>query len=492
MEFAWGLVDGRMLNAATVDAGQCAPLQIVCPECSEPLFKKQRRNVNRSFGYTHFFSHYVGTLDECSLRTTGEANEWARASRRLQQSLSEFDAEFELRLIHGARACLAPAIEAADELIEDGVHYSRTETLYPEARAVHGWAQRILQPSRGSDAFAQDATVQRWWKATEQVRAHLACKYGEGNRRILAAFALICAFAEPHSGGVRSCLRGAKGIPPSEQHIRMHIAALHLLMRYLTPRTSVEKIESVLRRLRAGPPQPIEPMAIPATRSMRKSGAGEGSTQPWRQTDRLNERLGVQTEGARLLAQSGPGEGSTRPWREANRPNERLGVQIEARPVAHSVTVRRGSRVYSLEYDVAWCTGCGERYEPNVAPLACQKCGAVIVRAVSPAVACPRSEVPRATPPQVGGSCAVTSEPRSEVPRAAPTEISDTVVNTPEAHTDPSTLTSDMTREFPTEGIPAWLKPGGLNGHCPRCKKLIWYHMGADTRWLCYLCGYRF
>lgn len=74
MKFAYSNLLGEYVDAAMVDDGDCARLQIVCPYCHEATFKVERS------ASVHYISHYRATewTDDCEARARRAAFEQFR------------------------------------------------------------------------------------------------------------------------------------------------------------------------------------------------------------------------------------------------------------------------------------------------------------------------------------------------------------------------------------------------------------------------------
>ena len=94
MKIGYSILLGEILEANTIDYDDCRNLQVVCPECREPVFKGVRTHQDEE---THYLSHYdkkVAYSADCENRVGGithqqiaEDNTDAR-KQRLQHFLS--------------------------------------------------------------------------------------------------------------------------------------------------------------------------------------------------------------------------------------------------------------------------------------------------------------------------------------------------------------------------------------------------------------------
>jgi hypothetical protein len=98
MRYGYAILLGENLPADEIDYGDCADEQIVCPECSSPVYKTMRPAGD---SIVHFLSHYrrdEALGEECSLRVDsgprGEIEVRNAASR--QQTLDVFMAHIRL------------------------------------------------------------------------------------------------------------------------------------------------------------------------------------------------------------------------------------------------------------------------------------------------------------------------------------------------------------------------------------------------------------
>jgi len=109
MKYGYSILLGENLPADEIDYGDCADEQIVCPECSSPVYKTMRPAGHAT---VHFLSHYRRdeTLgEECSLRVDsgprGEVEARNAASR--QQTLEIFMAHIRLLIAETVSHLLA-------------------------------------------------------------------------------------------------------------------------------------------------------------------------------------------------------------------------------------------------------------------------------------------------------------------------------------------------------------------------------------------------
>jgi hypothetical protein len=92
MRYGYSILLGELVNADLVEYGDCVDFQIVCPNCLEATFKKQRSIAESDVA--HFFSHYKAASENqvCELRVASYTKEQVEAFNAISrgQHLSDF------------------------------------------------------------------------------------------------------------------------------------------------------------------------------------------------------------------------------------------------------------------------------------------------------------------------------------------------------------------------------------------------------------------
>jgi hypothetical protein len=186
MNTAYSLSDRVTLEAEGVFYRENLDNQLVCPECFEPVFKKELW-VDSKQKTTHFFSHYAGKFDSCSLRTSddGESlNDFQGISQK--QRLKIFNLEFREKI----KSSLKKSIKS--KRFEDAIEYAeRISESDSKIKSVDFLAQKMINLLGDPIDVSIHPKLAQLEKAILPLYGHLQSKYGYKNLKFLSCISLI-------------------------------------------------------------------------------------------------------------------------------------------------------------------------------------------------------------------------------------------------------------------------------------------------------------
>lgn len=186
METAYSLINRITLKAEGVRYRENLDNQLVCPECFEPVFKKELW-VDSKQGNTHFFSHYAGKFDSCSLRTSDEGlqlSDFQSVSQK--QRLKIFNQEFREKI----KLSLKKSIRT--KRFEDAIEYAeRVSESDSKIRAIDFLAKKMISLLGDPIDVSISPKLEQLEKAILPLYYHLQSKYGYKNLKFLSCIALI-------------------------------------------------------------------------------------------------------------------------------------------------------------------------------------------------------------------------------------------------------------------------------------------------------------
>lgn len=192
MEKAFSLIKHKLVPAEIAEYRQNLEEQLVCPTCSEPVFKKKLWVVSRQL-HTHFFSHYFGDQDSCEERTKGEGNyENSRDHYAQLQRLEVFNKCFRENIttaftkIVGKQVSnkLTSALEYSERLCRNEIDSKELEKL--ELNLINSLEAPITQTINEKLEDLEDALI--------HIYNHLAGSHGQPNLRFITCLCLLLSF----------------------------------------------------------------------------------------------------------------------------------------------------------------------------------------------------------------------------------------------------------------------------------------------------------
>lgn len=189
MESAYSLINRITLKAEGVRYRENLGNQLVCPECFEPVFKKELW-VDSKQGNTHFFSHYAGKFDSCSLRTSDEGlklSDFQSISQK--QRLKIFNREFREKI----KLSLKKSIKT--KRFQDAIEYAeRVSESDSKIRAIDFLAKKMIGLLGDPIYVSISPKLEQLENAILPLYYHLQSKYGYKNLKFLSCIALINVF----------------------------------------------------------------------------------------------------------------------------------------------------------------------------------------------------------------------------------------------------------------------------------------------------------
>jgi hypothetical protein len=245
MKDALSLIKCKNIVADKVTYSAFDKAQLVCPECFEPVFKKELFVISWQ-DKTHFFSHYAGRTQECSRRTASEnSNESINDGIKKDQALELFNKEFRAQ------------IKSASKKILSSNEYLRKNNQIIEAEKI---AQQDICPETLTslsevmiDSLSRpiNETIDKSLTNLEgyliPIFNHLLTPYGEKNLRFLTAISIICAYKSKFTN-LDTLIEMADSI--SEKRIKEKLLGLStiLLAYYLGQTKFIHFIEKYLKQ----------------------------------------------------------------------------------------------------------------------------------------------------------------------------------------------------------------------------------------------------
>ena len=198
MENAFSLLRQVNVLANSADYRQNLDDQLVCPECFEQVFKKEMW-VSSKFAKTHFFSHYAGKFEDCSLRTPNEHNELNKSDSQARlQRLSEFNQQFRSEILRGFSKIVGKSIARPMTDTLDFAERIATEKL--KSGEIVRLSQKLIETLADPITSSVDESLDDLEEALCPLYWHLTTPYGENNLYFVTAITLLLAYHEesPH------------------------------------------------------------------------------------------------------------------------------------------------------------------------------------------------------------------------------------------------------------------------------------------------------
>lgn len=189
MNTAYSLINRMTLEAEGVFYRENLDNQLVCPECFEPVFKKELW-VDSKQKTTHFFSHYAGKFDACTLRATdcGELlNDFQGSSQK--QRLKIFNQEFREKI----KSSLKKVIKS--KRFQDAIEYAeRISESDSKIKSIDFLAQKMISLLGDPIDVSIHPKLASLERAILPLFGHLQSKYGYKNLKFLSCISLINVF----------------------------------------------------------------------------------------------------------------------------------------------------------------------------------------------------------------------------------------------------------------------------------------------------------
>ena len=192
MEHAFSLLRQVNVSADSAHYRQNLDDQLVCPECFEQVFKKEMW-VPSQLAKTHFFSHYAGKFDGCSLRTPNENTELNKSDSlaRLQR-LSEFNQRFRSEILNRFSKIVGKSIVSSLSSTLDFAERIAIEKL--KSGEIARLSQKLITTLSDPITSSVDESLEDLEEAICPVYWHLTTPYGENNLYFVTAITLLLAY----------------------------------------------------------------------------------------------------------------------------------------------------------------------------------------------------------------------------------------------------------------------------------------------------------
>ena len=215
MRIGFSLLLSDYVTAAEADYEDCATFGLVCPCCSEAVFKRVRPT---SAGETHYFAHYKAdpqAAERCDLRVSSLTPQQldAASTQARGQNLSVFLQHFQKALLmqySGVYTGDARALEDARKML---VRKSVSDGIGVYAKHLLHNLQRVSPEKRRCDVaeiidgtFPEDSALLRSHRVrnTLDMIEHLVTPQARGNLAFLTAFLFAVTAKLAPSGAPRS------------------------------------------------------------------------------------------------------------------------------------------------------------------------------------------------------------------------------------------------------------------------------------------------
>lgn len=198
MENAFSLLRQANVLADSAEYRQNLDDQLVCPECFEQVFKKEMW-VPSQLATTHFFSHYAGKFDGCSLRTPNENSELNKSDSQARlQRLSEFNQRFRSEILKGFSKIVGKSVASS---MTDTLEFAeRIATEKLKSGEIARLSQKLLETLADPITSSVDESLEDLEEALCPLYWHLTTSYGENNLYFVTAITLLLSYHEesPH------------------------------------------------------------------------------------------------------------------------------------------------------------------------------------------------------------------------------------------------------------------------------------------------------
>lgn len=197
MKDAYSLVHCKNIFADSSEYKENAYEQLTCPECFEPVFKKEKW-VPLKKSETHFFSHYPGDINSCSRRSQNEviSSDSKDANKRMQ-SLLAFNKEFRNRIKLASHSILSKKnLSKMDSAYEYAERVSTAEINLVDLKKISKKIKSLLELPIFETI---DDSLGELEDEITPIYLHLTGNYGVSNMAYLSAIVLMCTYQNSHS-----------------------------------------------------------------------------------------------------------------------------------------------------------------------------------------------------------------------------------------------------------------------------------------------------
>lgn len=194
MEYAYSLLKRKNIYAGSAQYRQNLDDQLVCPECFEQVFKKEMW-VPSQRSTTHFFSHYAGRFDSCTLRTLGENADLNKGDSLARlQKISEFNQRFRNEITKSLEEIMGrSSIRSMADTIEFAERIAIEKLKIGE---INKLSEKLLELLSDPINVSIDESLEDLEDAICPIYRHLSTSYGENNLYFVTAISLLLAFHE--------------------------------------------------------------------------------------------------------------------------------------------------------------------------------------------------------------------------------------------------------------------------------------------------------
>jgi hypothetical protein len=192
MENAFSLIRLTSVSADSAEYRQNLDDQLVCPECYEQVFKKQMW-VPSQHATTHFFSHYAGKFNSCSLRTPNDniALDKSDSLARLQK-LREFNQRFRSEIIKAFKNIIGKSLTKPVTETLDFAQRISDEML--KVGDISKLSKKLIVLLSEPITDSIDESLEDLEEDLCPIYWHLTTPHGESNLYFVTATAILLAY----------------------------------------------------------------------------------------------------------------------------------------------------------------------------------------------------------------------------------------------------------------------------------------------------------
>jgi len=192
MDQAFSLLNQINIQAESVEYRQNLDDQLVCPECFEQVFKKQIW-VPSQGATTHFFSHYAGRFDACSLRTSNENLELSKSDSEARlQKLTAFNQQFRIEILRGFKKIIGKNLTSS---LKDTLNFAERIAIEKiNCGEIKKISQMLLSSLSEPITNTIDESLTELEEALCPLYMHLTTRYGENNLYFITTVTLLLAY----------------------------------------------------------------------------------------------------------------------------------------------------------------------------------------------------------------------------------------------------------------------------------------------------------
>ena len=192
MEYAYSLLNRKNIYASSAQYRQNLDDQLVCPECFEQVFKKEMW-VPSQHAKTHFFSHYTGRFDSCTLRTPGEDADLNKGDSLARlQKISEFNKHFRAQITKGFEKILG---KSSARSMKDALAFAERISIEKlNIGDLDKLSDKLLTTLSDPINLSIDESLEDLEDAICPIYRHLSTSYGKNNLYFITTTSLLLSY----------------------------------------------------------------------------------------------------------------------------------------------------------------------------------------------------------------------------------------------------------------------------------------------------------